>query len=287
MTATTPAVDAPESIEIAAGRVASGGSRRRPRWPNPNLRGLAFALGLVATIELLTATVIDSAYIPRPTEIAQALFNEILHGSILSGIGTTLAAYAQGLAIATVAGVILGAIVGASHTAYQLLRLVIEFLRPLPAVALIPFSILLLGIGSTTTVAMVTYASFWPILFNTYYGVQRVNPVAVDTARIFGLHRAAVFFRVQIPSAAVSIAAGIRISAAIALILVITVEILTRNGGLGYYIIRMQVAIRTEEMYAGIFLVGLIGYVINALMATLERRIVFWNSDLHEGGAAR
>ncbi|KAB2807961.1 ABC transporter permease subunit [Pimelobacter simplex] len=130
----------------------------------------------------------------------------------------------------------------------------------------------------------IVFASFWPILFNTYYGVRAVNPVAIESARIFGLNRRQVFFRVQIPSAAVNIAAGIRVSSAIALILVITVEILTRSGGLGYYIVRMQVAIRTEDMYAGIFVVGVIGYVVALAVAGLERRIIFWNSDIREGG---
>lgn len=261
--------------------------RRRFSSASFNWRGLVFVVGLVALIELLTTTVVNSIYVPRPSQIAAAFVAEIGRGEMLSGIGGTLLAYAQGLAIATVLGVILGAALGAFQPAYNTFKIVIEFLRPLPSVALIPFSILLLGVGPTTTVAMIVYASFWPILFNTYYGVRDVNDVAVDTARIFGLSRLAVFFRVQIPSAAVNIAAGIRISAAIALILVITVEILTRSGGLGYYIIRMQVAIRTEDMYAGILLVGIIGYVINLAMAGLERRLVFWNGDIRTNGGSR
>jgi NitT/TauT family transport system permease protein len=261
--------------------------RRRPtrRWRSAvNLRGLAFAIGLVLVLELLTATVVTSVYVPRPSEIGGALVSELQRGDLMSGIGITLGAYLQGLAIAAVAGVVLGAALGASDLAYHTFRVLIEFLRPLPSVALIPFSILLLGVGTTTTVAMIVFASFWPILFNTYYGVRAVNPVAIESARIFGLNRRQVFFRVQIPSAAVNIAAGIRISSAIALILVITVEILTRSGGLGYYIVRMQVAIRTEDMYAGIFVVGVIGYLVALAVAGLERRVIFWNSDIREGG---
>lgn len=283
MSATTAErVDAP-----GADRPAPTDRRRRPtrRWRSAvNLRGLVFAIGLVLLLELLTATVVTSVYVPRPSEIGSALLSELQRGDLMSGIGITLGAYLQGLAIAAVAGVVLGAALGASELAYQTFRILIEFLRPLPSVALIPFSILLLGVGTTTTVAMIVFASFWPILFNTYYGVRAVNPVAIESARIFGLNRRQVFFRVQIPSAAVNIAAGIRISSAIALILVITVEILTRSGGLGYYIVRMQVAIRTEDMYAGIFVVGVIGYVVALAVAGLERRVIFWNSDIREDG---
>ena len=253
-------------------------TRAKHRRITINLRGIAFAVGLVLLLELLTATVVTSVYVPRPSEIGQALINELQRGDMVSGIGKTLAAYAVGLLIAVISGVLVGAALGASPTAYHAFRIPIEFLRPLPSVALIPFSILLFGVGTTTTVAMIVFASFWPILFNTYYGVRNVNPVAVETARIFGLNRRQVFFRVQIPSAAVNIAAGIRISSAIALILVITVEILTRSGGLGYYIVRMQVAIRTEDMFAGILVVGIIGYVISVAMTMLERKFVFWNA---------
>lgn len=253
-------------------------ARRRPTV-RVNLRGLTFAVGLLLLAELLTATVITSLYVPRPSEVAHALWLEIQRGDILSGVGTTMGSYVRGLAIAVVAGVVLGAALGASKTAWELFRVVIEFLRPLPSVALIPFSILLLGVGTTTTVAMIVFASLWPILFNTYYGVRGVNQVSVDAARTFGLNRWQIFFRVQIPSAATNILTGIRVSSAIALILVITVEILTRNGGLGYYIVRMQVAIRTEDMYAGIVVVGVLGYAIAVLMAILERRLVFWVAD--------
>lgn len=281
---------AEKAVASGPGSPSSGPPRAVPAtgWKFPrinfNLRGFAFAVGLVLVLEILTATFVTSAYVPRPSEVGEALIAEMQRGDILSGIGLTMGAYAQGFGLAIVLGVVLGAALGASTVAYNVFRVVIEFLRPLPSVALIPFSILLLGVGTTTTVAMITYASFWPILFNTYYGVRGVNQVAVDTARVFGLSRLYVFFRVQIPSAAASIATGVRVSASLALILVITVEILTRSGGLGYYIVRMQVAIRTEDMYAGIFLVGLLGYVISLLMTWLERRVVFWNSDIREEG---
>ncbi|RKN12813.1 ABC transporter permease [Streptomyces radicis] len=273
-----------EAVAGAPAPVAPGRAARRGPRLGVNPRGFAFALGLLVVIELLTATLVTSAYVPRPSEVGSALLSEIGEGDILSGLGDTLWAYLQGLGIAAGLGVILGAALGASNVAYQTFRVVIEFLRPLPSVALIPFSILLLGVGSTTTVAMIAYASFWPILFNTYYGVRGVHATSVETARSFGVGGLGVFFRVQIPSAATSVAAGVRISASIALILVITVEMLTRSGGLGHYIVRMQVAIRTEEMYAGIFLVGLIGYLISLVVGHLERRVVFWNVDSREDG---
>lgn len=277
MSTTTPVRDEPATARTVV-TPPTATRRRRPTF-RPHLRGLVFAVGLLLLLELLTATVVTSLYVPRPSEVAQALWAELQRGDILSGVGTTMGAYVRGLGIAILAGVLAGAVLGASRVAWELFRVVIEFLRPLPSVALIPFSILLLGVGSTTTVAMIVYASLWPILFNTYYGVRGVNEVSVDAARTFGLRRWQIFLRIQLPAAATNIATGIRVSSAIALILVITVEILTRSGGLGYYIVRMQVAIRTEDMYAGIVVVGALGYAIAVLMSWLERRVVFWNAD--------
>jgi NitT/TauT family transport system permease protein len=196
----------------------------------------------------------------------------------------TLSTFAAGLGLAAVLGVVLGVVIGASAQAFESVKLIIEFLRPLPSVALIPFAILILGVGDSTSIAVTTSAAFWPILFNTYYGVRDTDPVAVDTARNLGLSRPAILRRVLVPSAATTIVAGIRISAAIALILAITVEIITSSGGLGYYIVRMQTAIRTADMYAGVFTVGVLGYVISLIVVALERRLVFWKTDARDGG---
>ena len=174
-------------------------------------------------------------------------------------------------------GVAFGLLLGSSPWLYGVVRWVVEFLRPVPAVSLVPFAILVLGIGSTTTIAAAAYAALWPVLFNTYYGVRDVNPVAIDSARTFGLSRAEVARRVVLPLALPGILTGIRVASAIALVLVITVELLTSAGGVGYFISFMQSAIRTPEMYAGVVVVGVLGWLIALGVGALERRLLFWN----------
>jgi ABC-type nitrate/sulfonate/bicarbonate transport system permease component len=271
-------------VETDRGRVKA---RARPARPRPlNLRGLAFAAGMLLMLEAITLWVVDSVYVPRPSEVFLSLGELLRAGLLVEATGQTVRTFTIGLLLAAAMGVTAGVVLGASRRTFDFFRLVIEFLRPLPSVALIPFVILIFGVGSTATITMVTYASFWPILFNTYYGVRDADPVAVDTARNFGLRRPAVLRRVLLPMAATNIAAGIRISAAIALILTITVELITSSGGLGYFIVRMQTAIRVEDMYAGIFAVGLLGYVVNLLVRALESRIVFWKTDARDGGGS-
>lgn len=277
-----------EEHEARQGSATPAPLRPRPSgrfWPRINLRGLAFAVGLLLGIEALTIWYVKSAYVPRPSEVFAALYAALLRGDLIRDAGQTVQTVGAGLLFAAVTAVASGVLLGSSARLFSAVKLMVEFLRPLPSVALIPFAILIFGVGGTTGVAMTTYAAFWPILFNTYYGVRDADPVAVDTARIFGLGRPAVLRRVLLPSAATNIAAGIRISAAIALILTITVEIITSSGGLGYYIVRMQTATRTEDMYAGVFAVGILGYVINLAVAGLERKVVFWKTDIRDRGA--
>ncbi len=278
------AEDRAPGIDAAASRRTGRGRRTRPPF---NVRGLVFAAGLLLLIEALTTWFVQSAYIPRPSQVAAALYTGIVDGGLLTAAGQTLTTFGAGLLIAIAVAVPAGVLLGASATAFNTVKLIIEFLRPLPSVALIPFGILILGVGDTTAIALTVYAASWPILFNTYYGVRDADPVAVDTARNFGLGRAAVLRRVLLPSAAINIAAGVRISGAIALILTVTVEIITSSGGLGYSIVQMQTAIRNADMYAAVFAVGLLGYAINAAVAGLERKIVFWKTDARDGGAGR
>lgn len=262
----TALADAPARPAARAPR-----SGRRGGW-----RGLVFVAGLVVALQLVT-TLIGSRYFPRPTEIAVAFAAQVADGALVVALLGTLGTALAGLALATVAGVLLGLLLGSSEWLYASVRWVIEFLRPLPSVALVPFAILLFGVGPTTTILAAFYASLWPVLFNTYYGVRDADPVALDSARTFGLSRTEVLRRVVLPLALPNILTGIRVASAIALVLTITVELLTAAGGVGYFISFMQAAIRTPEMYAGVLVVGALGYLLALGVQALERRLLFWN----------
>lgn len=267
----------PSGVDAPASRIASTPAIRT--GVGRGARGLGFALGLIVVVEVVTATVVRSRYFPRPSEVFVALADQLAGGELGGAIASTLGTFVTGLAIAAAAGVLLGVPLGSFPRLYAVFSLVIEFLRPLPSVALIPFVILLLGVGSPTAITVTAYAAFWPVLFNTYYGVRDADPVAIDTARNFGLTRLEVLRRVVLPMAARNVATGLRVSSAIALILTITVELLTSSGGVGYFITFMQGATRTTEMYAGVVAVGVLGYLVNLALRAAERRVVFWHRD--------
>lgn len=247
-----------------------------------NVKGWAFVIVLTALLEVVTRAGLISDYLPPPTAMFGALARGLASGDISSQIGATLLAYAEGLGLATVLGVFLGILMGTFRTFYNAVKVIVELLRPVPAVSLIPLAILLFGLGYGMRVFVISFAAFWPILINTVYGVRAIDPVAVDTARNFGLSRARILWRVTLPSALPSIVTGFRISAAIALVLTITAELIAGNSGIGYYVAQTEQAGRLPEMYAGILFTGVLGYALNLLFRTVEHRILFWGAGHRE-----
>lgn len=260
-------------IDSVAAPASTPVRRRRPWF---NLRGAAFALALVLVAEVVTR-VLGSRFLPPPSSVLVAVVAQFADGMLATSLLSTIGTVFAGLGIATAAGVVLGLALGSSAWAYAAVSWVLEFLRPLPAVALVPFIILMFGVGTTTTITAVAWAALWPVLFNTLYAVRDINPVAIDTARTFGLSRVAIARRVVLPLALPGILTGVRVASAIALVLAITVELLTGASGVGYFILFMQGAIRTPEMYAGVFVVGVLGYLIALGVGAVERRLLFWN----------
>ena len=167
--------------------------------------------------------------------------------------------------------------IGSSPLLYRALRGVIEFLRPIPSVALIPLAVLVYGSGLESKVFLAAFAATWPLLMQTLYGVQDVDPVATDTARSFGFSRAQRLLRVTLPSAVPYVATGVRISAAVALILVVTAELVIGSPGLGRQINLARQGGNVELMYALILATGLLGMAVNALFTRIEHRVLHWH----------
>jgi NitT/TauT family transport system permease protein len=214
--------------------------------------------------------------VARPSQALTTLVSELRAGPLRDEIGATLSAYLQGLAIAIAVGVVAGVAIGSSRTLLETSSGVIEFLRPVPAVALIPLATYALGFDTEMRRFLVAYAAVWPILFNTLYGVRGVDRMLYDVARTSGASRLGVLVRVTLPASLPSIATGIRISASLALLVCVTVEYWTQTAGLGAYMHEQYGAIRYDEVYAAVLLTALIGYVVNVVLRSTERRALFW-----------
>ena len=230
---------------------------------------------------------LPSDHFPPISETLATLGEELGTASFWDAVANTLQGWALGLAIAAAAAIPLGIVIGSSRLLYRALRVPIEFLRPIPSVALIPLAILIYGTGLGGKVFLAAFACFWQLLVATLYGVQDTDPVATDTARSFGFSHAQRLFRVTLPSAVPYIATGLRIASAVALILTITAELVIGAEGLGRSINLARSGGNEELMYALILATGVLGLLLNAIFVRAERRILYWHpSQRPREGAA-
>jgi ABC-type nitrate/sulfonate/bicarbonate transport system permease component len=239
--------------------------------------GVSIATAL-ALWELVTrAGVLPGRHVPAMTDTVAELGDLLSTATFWTAAGHTLQGWALGLGIAAGLAIPLGIVIGSSPLLYRSARFVIEFLRPIPSVALIPLAVLVYGTGLESKVFLAAFAAFWPLLVQTLYGVRDVDPVATDTARSFGLGRVGRLWRIKLPSALPYIATGIRISSSVALILAVTAELVIGSTGLGRSINIARSGGAIEAMYALIVATGILGWLLNAVAARAERRVLRWH----------
>ena len=217
-----------------------------------------------------------SQSVAAPSDAAGALVDGLWGGTLSDEIVTTLAVYVQGFALALVLGVVLGIAIGISRTIEDGTSVVVEFLRPIPAVALIPLAILWFGLGTPMLRFVVAYAAVWPILVHTVYGIRGVDRMLYDVAETSGVTGVARVARVSVPAALPGIATGIRVGASIAFVVCVTAEFFFGTQGIGAYMQAQQAAYRIPELYAAVLLAGLVGLAIDAALRRTERRALFW-----------
>jgi ABC-type nitrate/sulfonate/bicarbonate transport system permease component len=201
-------------------------------------------------------------------------------GALLSAVGGTLESWAVGLGIATLLGVIGGALVGRSWIAEAFTEMLVRMMRPLPSLALIPVAILIAGLGLKMTAGLVAFTSFWPIFINTRYGVQQVDNLLIDSGRTLGLRHARLLTQVILPAAAPLIASGLQIAISLALVVTVSVELVSGSGGLGTFVMQAQQGNAVPTMYAGIIVGGLLGWLLNRGFAVLVQQGLPWSNRL-------
>jgi ABC-type nitrate/sulfonate/bicarbonate transport system permease component len=248
--------------------------KRLPDWALP----WAGVLGVLALFEVAPRIgLIQSRHFPPISDTLRTLAEQLGESGFWESVWYTVEGWALGLGIAAALAIPLGILIGSSPLLYRSTRVLIEFLRPVPSVALIPLAILIYGTGLESKVFLAAFAAFWQLLVQVLYGVQDVDPVATDTARSFGFSRLQRLLRVTLPSATPYIATGIRIASAVALILTVTAELIIGAPGLGSGINAARVGGNVELMYALIIATGLLGLVLNSLWLRIERRLLRWH----------
>jgi ABC-type nitrate/sulfonate/bicarbonate transport system permease component len=255
--------------------------RRALRW-RPWL--LAWAPGILSCVvllgllELITVTgIVDKSAFPLVSTDIAVFFEHVGDGSFWSAVGDTVEGWGIGLLVAIGIGIGIGTALGISRRCYVALRAVIEFLRSVPPVALIPLAVLLYGRSLRSTVFLVVIGAVWPVIVQTTYGMQAVDPVAIDTARSFSIGPLGRLWHVRLPSALPYIATGIRVSSAIAFVMAVTAELVIASPGLGDAINVARQGDAIEYAYALLLATGLVGLALNSALSLAERRLLRWH----------
>ncbi|MEV7283262.1 ABC transporter permease [Streptomyces sp. NPDC093252] len=248
--------------------------------PNIALGAAGLAAFLAVGEALPRLGLVSTDYFPPPSDIAGALGEEFGDPAFWSALGDTLTGWVLGLALASGAGILVGLLLTLVPFLRRATASTIEFLRPIPSVALIPLAVLLYGSELRSVLLLVVYASFWQILLQVLYGVQDVDPVADETARSYGLGTWARVRHVTWPTALPYVMTGIRLAAAVALVLAITAELVIGAPGLGSLIAVAQASQAVPDMYALITVTGVLGLLINVGARAVERRALAWHQSV-------
>lgn len=253
-------------------------------------RGAGLVLGTLGVLlvfglaELVSRTgLVSQQDIPPASRIVGEFVARLGTSEFWAQTGNTLLGWAVGLALASVGGIALGVVLGSSVYIRTALRPTVEFLRPVPSVALIPLAILVWGQDHGSKVFLVVVGALWPIVIQAMYGVSQVDDVARDTARSYGLDRRERLRYLILPSALPFIATGLRIASATALIVAVTAEVVVGNAGLGNGIALAQAGGNTVYMYALILATGLLGILIHLAFTALERPFLRWHTSQRSG----
>jgi NitT/TauT family transport system permease protein/sulfonate transport system permease protein len=219
---------------------------------------------------------VQSTSWPAFSDVVTALTLGIANGELLRVIGSTLLNMSIGYAIGTFVGVPLGFAIALWPAARLTLMPTFEVLRTIPIPAIIPPLIFLLGVDSALKLFCVTFATFFPITLNTMAGIVVVEPVYKDVARTFGVSRAVTLRRIIFPAALPYILAGLRTSLAIALVVTVVSEMIAGQHGVGFFLLSMEFAMRSADMYAAVVLLACSAYAINRIFIAWESRAIRW-----------
>lgn len=243
--------------------------------------GAAGLLGFALLLELTPRVgLVPARYAPPTSRIVGALFDTAGQRQFWAALADTLRTWLTGLAIAVVAGVVLGVVIGATPVLRAATASTVEFLRPIPSVALIPLAVLLYGATRSSTLVLVVYACFWQVLVQVLHGVADVDPVARETAQSYRFGRWARVRWLVWPTALPYAMTGVRLAASVALILAITGELVIGSPGLGREIAVAQTSGAVPRMYALVLVTGLIGVLANLGTRAAERRVLAWHPSV-------
>ena len=248
------------------------------------LRSLAWGLASAAVGVLFLAiwqlvawkAWVSPIFLPGPGRAWAALVEGFATGDLRAQTLATVQRMLVGWVLASVAGVGLGAIIGSSRRARDYVAPMLEFIRPLPASAIVPVGIAFFGLTKAMVVGVVAFGSIWPMLLATIHGFASIEPRLVEVSSVLRLSRLQVVWKLALPNAMPDILAAMRLGLTVALILSVVGEILAFQGGLGSHILEASRAYHSADLFAGVIVLGIIGLISNISLSFAEARLLRW-----------
>jgi ABC-type nitrate/sulfonate/bicarbonate transport system permease component len=253
------------------------------------LRRAGFALGLpiilFAAWWFISASSTDF-YFPPLSRIVDSLVEEWFGPRLRDDVLPSLIRLSAGYVIAAVVGVTLGVLIGTYKRLRDLLEPVLEFFRAIPPPVIVPILMLIFGIENTMKIVVIAFGCMWPILLNTAEGVRAVDSVLSDTAKTYRISGAARLRHLILPAASPQIFAGLRQGLSVAIILMVISELFAASDGLGFAIVQAQRSFAIPEMWAGMLMLGLLGFLLSLLFRLVENRWLAWYHGLRRAQRA-
>ncbi len=255
--------------------------KRLTGWLHGSSQGYFLVIIFVLLWEILPRTgIVNPILLPTFSLTLITIKNLLVSGELQVHLVASLQRSIAGFGLALVVGISLGLIMGWYSHIERYTDLLVQSLRNTSTFALMPIFILLLGIGEVSKIAIIFFGAVWPILLNTISGVKSVDPIYIKAARSMGVTDGELFKKVILPASIPSIIAGVRLGVKIAIMVVIAAEMIAANSGMGYFIQYARTIIQTDQVYAGVLVMTLIGLTANYLMVWIEKKLTYWKGDV-------
>jgi ABC-type nitrate/sulfonate/bicarbonate transport system permease component len=224
----------------------------------------------------------ETFYYPPLSDVFERFADNWLFERVGSDVWPSLRRMMIGYWLAVFVAVVVGIVLGGSRTLRRATSPIVEFLRSIPPPALLPFAIVVIGVGDDMKIFIIAFVCLWPVLLNTIDGINGIDPTLKDIARVYGVSGRDRLLRMTLPAASPQIFAGMRLGLSLAIILMVISEMVASTNGIGFFVLQSQRSFAIPEMWSGILLLGILGYVLNLAFVIIERRVLAW----HRGAKA-
>jgi ABC-type nitrate/sulfonate/bicarbonate transport system permease component len=216
-------------------------------------------------------------YFPPLPEVLRTFADSWVFAQVGPDLMPSLGRLFLGLILGLTSGIVLGLICGRIEFLAKAASPMVEFCRAIPAPAVVPVLMLVLGLGTNAQVALIAFGTVWPVLISTMDGVRSIDPTLLDTGRSYRIPQKDILRNIVLPAATPQILAGIKTSLSLGIILMVISEMVGSTNGVGYFVLQAQRQFSMPEMWAGIILLGLLGYLLNAAFEYVEGKVLVWH----------